>query len=137
VPSPFSREALLVLLQGGLLVSRTLLTEHIARVEGFCGRSIISLQFDKFGQALLAFAALGVPAAVVNSGLKFMQKQIELSFQSRLTCSLHAQYCQVLLFFCVCGGVCGGVCACCVCVVFCVCVARCVLRVSYVCVCVL
>ncbi len=43
VPSPFSKEAGLILLQGCLLVSRTLLTDYISRVEGYCGRSIVSL----------------------------------------------------------------------------------------------
>ena len=43
VPGPLSREAGLVLLQGCLLVSRTLLTDYISRVEGYCGKSITSL----------------------------------------------------------------------------------------------
>lgn len=93
VPSPWSREALLILGQGVLLVSRTLLTDYISRVEGYCGSSLVSQQFDKFWRGLWAFAAVGVPAAVVNSGLKYMQKQIELAFQQRLTTFLHAQYC--------------------------------------------
>ncbi|KAG2489276.1 hypothetical protein HYH03_012296 [Edaphochlamys debaryana] len=93
VPSPWSREALLVLGQGVLLVSRTLLTDYISRVEGYCGSSLVSLQFDAFWRGLGAFAAIGVPAALVNSGLKYMQKQIELAFQQRLTTHLHALYC--------------------------------------------
>lgn len=43
MPSLASREALLVLGQGVLLVSRTLLTEWIARVEGWSGSSLVSL----------------------------------------------------------------------------------------------
>jgi hypothetical protein len=43
VPGPLSKEALLVLVQGCLLVSRTLLTDYISRIEGYCGRSITSL----------------------------------------------------------------------------------------------
>jgi hypothetical protein len=117
-----------VLVQGLFLVSRTLLTDAISRVEGACGRAITSLvrcddgalegsggqwlqrhrrprahlrlralpatmpparpparaptprppppllqQFDRFGSALVAFAAVGVPAAVVNAALKYMQ----------------------------------------------------------------
>ncbi|GFR51705.1 hypothetical protein Agub_g14150 [Astrephomene gubernaculifera] len=93
VPSPWSKEALLILAQGCLLVSRTLLTDYISRVEGYCGSTLVSQQFSKFWRALMAFAAIGVPAAVVNSSLKYMQKQIELSFQQRLTTFLHAQYC--------------------------------------------
>lgn len=94
VPSIWSKEALLILIQGGLLVSRTLLTDWIARIEGTSGSSIINLDFITFGWAQIEFAAVGIPAAIVNSGLKFMQKQIELAFQSRLTEHLHSHYCR-------------------------------------------
>lgn len=92
IPGPMSQEALLVLIQGCLLVSRTLLTDYISRVEGFAGKALTSLEFDKFARAVVDFALLGLPAAVVNSGLKFMQKNLELSFQQRLTQQLHKMY---------------------------------------------
>ncbi|WIA08300.1 hypothetical protein OEZ85_007743 [Tetradesmus obliquus] len=92
VPGLFTREAFLVLVQGGLLVSRTLLTDYISRVEGYCGKALTSLEFANFGRGVIDFALLGVPAAIVNSGLKFMQKNLELSFQSRLTLYLHKLY---------------------------------------------
>ncbi|GBF95731.1 hypothetical protein Rsub_08713 [Raphidocelis subcapitata] len=92
VPGLLSREALLVALQGGLLVSRTLLTDVISRIEGSAGRAITSLAFDKFGRAVLGFALVGIPAAVVNAALKYGQKGIELSFQQRLGLTLHAAY---------------------------------------------
>eukprot|EP00878_Enallax_costatus_P009700 GHUV01010132.1.p1 GENE.GHUV01010132.1~~GHUV01010132.1.p1 ORF type:complete len:280 (+),score=62.89 GHUV01010132.1:325-1164(+) len=92
VPGVFSKEFLLVLIQGGLLVSRTLLTDYISRVEGYCGKSLTSLQFADFGRGVMDFALLGIPAAIVNSGLKFMQKNLELSFQQRLTLYLHRLY---------------------------------------------
>ncbi|KAF5842745.1 ABC transporter transmembrane region 2-domain-containing protein [Dunaliella salina] len=90
MPSPLSKEALLVVVQGLLLVSRTLLTDLISRVEGWSGSSLIALQFESFGQSLMSFALMGIPAAVVNASLKFMQKQIEMAFQSRLTTHLLA-----------------------------------------------
>jgi hypothetical protein len=43
VPGLFSQEALLVLVQGCLLVSRTLLTDWISRMEGYCGSALTSL----------------------------------------------------------------------------------------------
>ncbi|PNW72668.1 hypothetical protein CHLRE_15g637761v5 [Chlamydomonas reinhardtii] len=96
VPSWWSKEAGLILAQGGLLVSRTLLTDWISRIEGYSGSTLVSQQFDKFWRSLGMFALIGIPAAVVNSGLKYMQKQIELAFQERLTSFLHAQYCSFL-----------------------------------------
>lgn len=92
VPSPISKEALLIFIQGILLVSRTLLTDSISSLEGYCGRSLVSQEFGHFARAVTGFAILGVPAAIVNSGLKYMQKQIELKFQSRLSQYLHRQY---------------------------------------------
>lgn len=47
------------------------------------GWRLVLQEFGKFGRAVVDFALLGVPAAVVNSGLKFMQKNLELSFQQR------------------------------------------------------
>ncbi len=81
MPSVFSKEALLIAIQTGLLVSRTLLTDTIARIEGASGSMLVTQNFPGFGRCLLAFAAVGLPAAIVNSGLKYMQKQIELTFQ--------------------------------------------------------
>ena len=43
VPSVFSREAMLIGAQTGLLVLRTLLTDWIARVEGLSGSTLVSL----------------------------------------------------------------------------------------------
>lgn len=93
VPSVFSKEAVLILLQTGLLVSRTLLTEQIAFNEGQSGSALVSQDFPLFFRSLIDFGLVGIPAAIVNSGLKYMQKQIELAFQSRLTEFLHQEYC--------------------------------------------
>jgi len=93
VPSPFSKEAGLILIQGILLVSRTLLTDLISRIEGWSGGSLVSQKFDEFWQSLFMFGLVGIPAALINSALKYMQKQLELAFQSRLTEHLHKQYC--------------------------------------------
>ena len=42
VPKLLSREALLILIQGGLLVSRTFLTDRISRIEARAGRHLIA-----------------------------------------------------------------------------------------------
>lgn len=93
VPSLVSKEAFLILVQGVLLVSRTLLTEYISQIEGYCGSSLVSQQFTKFLRGVMGFAIVGIPTAIVNSGLKYMQKQLQLSFQARLTTYLHGEYC--------------------------------------------
>ena len=49
--------------------------------------------FEKFQRGLMRFVLVAIPAAVVNSGLKYMQKQIQLAFMRRLTHHLHERYC--------------------------------------------
>ena len=49
--------------------------------------------FPHFARLLAAFAGVAIPAALVNSGLKYMQKRIQIAFQRRLTHHLHQQYC--------------------------------------------
>lgn len=42
---------------------------------------------------MLLFCGVAIPAAVVNSGLKYLQKRIKLAFMRRLTLHLHEMYC--------------------------------------------
>ena len=57
-------------------------------------QSLLYVQdFPHFARLLAAFAGVAIPAAVVNSGLKYMQKRIQIAFQRRLTHHLHQQYC--------------------------------------------
>ncbi len=51
------------------------------------------------GAGLAAFAGVAIPAAVVNSGLRFMQKQIQLAFMRRLTHKLHSLYCSKRAYY--------------------------------------
>ncbi len=46
-----------------------------------------------FARLLAGFAGVAIPAAVVNAGLKYCQKLIQLAFMRRLTHHLHQHYC--------------------------------------------
>jgi len=49
--------------------------------------------YERFANGIASFIAVAFPAAVINSGLKYMQKQIQLAFMRRLTHHLHEKYC--------------------------------------------
>ncbi|GMH39546.1 hypothetical protein BSKO_07444 [Bryopsis sp. KO-2023] len=93
IPGVFSKEAGLVFLQGSLLFSRTILTLRISKVEGRAGKACTSQDFQQYWRAILALAGVGVPAAIVNAALKYLQKRIQLAFQERVTKNLHRSYC--------------------------------------------
>ncbi|GAQ84085.1 ABC Acyl Transporter [Klebsormidium nitens] len=92
VPSPFSLEAVYVLVQSGLLISRTLLSDQIAALEGTAGQAVTAQDWPAFQRMLVDTALTCVPAAIVNSGLKFMQTYISLAFRKRITEHLHQRY---------------------------------------------
>jgi len=62
VPGWCTKEALLVLIQGGLLVSRTLLTDYISRVEGNCGKYLTSLVSESICMLALLATTLAARA---------------------------------------------------------------------------
>ena len=92
IPGPLSQEATLIYIQTALLVVRTLLTDFSSQIEGGVGRYIISGDQPRLRRLLLLFCTIAVPAAVVNSALKYLQKRIKLAFMRRLTHHLHASY---------------------------------------------
>ena len=49
--------------------------------------------FPGFARGLAWFLVVAVPAALVNSGLRLFQKQIQLAFMLRLSRRLHRLYC--------------------------------------------
>lgn len=93
VPSFFSYEAGLIYFQTILLVGRSLLTDYVSRLEGKAGRWIIAQDWDRLWRVIGLFCAISFPAAVINSGLKYLQKRIKLAFMRRLTHRLHELYC--------------------------------------------
>lgn len=58
-----------------------------------CARYIIARDSQKLRRLLILFCGVAVPAAVVNSALKYLQKNLKLSFMRRLTLHLHERYC--------------------------------------------
>ena len=92
IPSATSYEALLIYTQTVLLVARSLLTDVSSKIEGGVGRFIIANDQPRLKKLLLLFTAVAVPAAVVNSALKYLQKRIKLAFMRRLTHHLHENY---------------------------------------------
>ena len=72
----------------------------------------LAQNFPGFLRGLAWFLAVSVPAALVNSGLRLFQKQIQLAFMLRLSRRLHRLYCSNRSYYSasVLGGAWGGPC---------------------------
>jgi ABC-type uncharacterized transport system fused permease/ATPase subunit len=92
VPGFFSKEMLLILTQGGLLVGRSILTDLISEQEGAAGSALINHHRYTFLVHVCKFCIISVPASITNSGLKMFQKFIEVRFRERLGVYLHNKY---------------------------------------------
>ena len=92
VPSLTSKEAVLILIQGALLCSRTLLSERITALEGVCAENVTAQNWPGFRRVLVGFALNAIPAAIVNSGLKAVQVLLSLALRTQLTRFLHKCY---------------------------------------------
>lgn len=92
IPSLLSRESLLIALHAALLLSRTLLSDYIAALEGTCGEKITAQNWPAFIAVLKRFAAVAFPASLVNAALKSTQILLQLTFRRRLTLHLHSLY---------------------------------------------
>lgn len=92
VPSPFSKEFLLLLTQAFMLLARTLLSDRMTRLEGVCAENVTAQNWPAFKRVLLAFSLNSIPATIVNSSLKALQVFVQLAFRMRLTRFLHNSY---------------------------------------------
>jgi ABC-type multidrug transport system fused ATPase/permease subunit len=74
------------------LFARTALSIAVAVTTGQVAASLVAADWAPFLKGLRRFAVIGVPAAFVNSGLKYQTQILSLRFQRRLTEHLNQQY---------------------------------------------
>jgi ABC-type uncharacterized transport system fused permease/ATPase subunit len=98
-PSPWSREMLHLTALSALLVSRTMLSIRVAESTGKVASHLVQGEWEKFVQSVISFSLLGLPAAFVNSFLKFETTMLSLCFRDRLTRHINAEYVRGVNFY--------------------------------------
>lgn len=68
------------------------MTDLSSQIEGGVGRYIIAGDSSRLRRLLALFCGVAIPASIVNSALKYLQKRIKLAFMRRLTLHLHEMY---------------------------------------------
>uniref|UniRef100_A0A7S3YWF6 ABC transporter domain-containing protein n=2 Tax=Lotharella globosa TaxID=91324 RepID=A0A7S3YWF6_9EUKA len=92
IPTWDSREVFLLIVQTILLVTRSLISIHTAKVAGMALKIILERSPRLFWSTLTNFAITGAAASLVNSGLKFLTNAITVAFRERLTRYVHQRY---------------------------------------------
>lgn len=84
-PKLLSREFWHLMCLSALLIGRTVISIRVAESTGKVAGHLVQAQWDQFVSAVASFAMLGVPAAFVNSFLKYETSMLSLCFRDRLT----------------------------------------------------
>lgn len=74
------------------LVLRTLLSIQVAVVTGQVAQNLVQQKWEDFLSSVAKFALIGIPAAFVNSGLKYCTAMMSLRFRRQLTDFINKQY---------------------------------------------
>ena len=91
-PSLMCKESINTSLLCLMLVARSALSVAVAITMGHAAGAIVATDWKTFLRHLRRFALLGIPASLVNSGIKYMTAILNLRFQRRLTDRLNRSY---------------------------------------------
>ena len=91
-PSLLCKESINTALLSLMLVARSVLSVLVAITMGHATGAIVATDWKTFLRHLRKFALIGIPASLVNSGIKYMTSIISLRFQRRLTDQLNRSY---------------------------------------------
>lgn len=92
VPGPTSTEALIGYFLTAMLFARTALSIVIANIAGVNAQHLVTTQWGDLMRGVRAFAIATIPAAVVNSSLKWSTTMLALRIRYRLSKEVNARY---------------------------------------------
>ncbi|KAK0211442.1 ABC transporter transmembrane region 2-domain-containing protein [Armillaria fumosa] len=85
IPSFRSKEAFIVALHSFFLVSRTVLSIAVARLDGIIVRDLVRADARGFLRGLVLWFLLAIPSTYTNSMIRHLQSKLSLRLRSRLT----------------------------------------------------
>lgn len=98
-PSLRSKDGAYLFSLSALLLLRTGLTLKISACTGLLAKTMVEAERGPFFAAILKLALWSLPAALVNSGLKYLTGLLQLSFRRSLTQHFHQRYLSHRVFF--------------------------------------
>jgi ATP-binding cassette subfamily D (ALD) protein 3 len=102
IPSWKATEIFSIIILTFLLISRTMLSVYIAEIAGSNAQSLVSKNWKAFGNGVISFFLITIPAAAVNSFLKYSTSMLSLRFRKRLTNYINNEYLKDVNFYKAC-----------------------------------
>ena len=84
IPSPLSKEFVLLVLHTASLVSRTFLSIYVAQLDGRIVKSIVEQNPRLFLQHCINWLLVAIPATFINSLIRFLECKLALGIRTRL-----------------------------------------------------
>ncbi|WVR03538.1 hypothetical protein IAU60_000530 [Kwoniella sp. DSM 27419] len=91
-PSKTGKEAFLLVLHTFFLISRTVLSVMVARLDGRIVRDLVSANGAGFIRGLGWWFALAIPSTYTNSMIRYLERKLALAFRTNLTRYIHDLY---------------------------------------------
>lgn len=81
IPKTFCFETFLLAVHTGALTLRTLMSIHVANMEGHIVKYIVQKDVKNFSFMLLRWLAFAIPATFINSMIRYLECKLALSFR--------------------------------------------------------
>lgn len=92
IPKIWCKEMGILSLHTCILVVRTFLSIHVAKLDGRIVKTIVQRDVKAFLLLLTQWIGIAIPATFVNSLIRFLESQLALVFRSRLVEHAHKAY---------------------------------------------
>ena len=99
IPSWKSKEARLLAQHSVFLVTRTLISLYIAKLDGRLVRDLVRGRAKDFLKSLVWWMLVAIPATFTNSMLVWHQTALALAYRTRLTQYIHNKYLNNMTFY--------------------------------------
>lgn len=99
IPGLWSKESRLLFQHSFFLVTRTLLSLYIAKLDGQLVNNLVRGRAKRFLKLLVWWMLVAVPAVFTNSMLNWHQTTLALAYRSRLTQYIHEKYLNNMTFY--------------------------------------
>jgi ATP-binding cassette subfamily D (ALD) protein 2 len=92
MPGVRTKEFFILCLHTMFLISRTLVSIYVARLDGAIVKSIVDRKLRLFVWLMCKWMAIAVPATYINSMIMYLESKLSIAFRTRLVKHVYEMY---------------------------------------------